>query len=283
MWGQIDVIPLMFFVWAFYFLAINKLIYSVIFLCFGLLTKQTVLLILPFYVLALLIKIRYKWHVLLPLFLIAYIVFVLAFWFFQTNLLMKLLPFVSYINIALGFGSEMLSFHAHNFWYLVSNPYSKDTNLLFGFVSLRVLSILVVGLLFGLTMIKSLGPKKNLINIFVNLSIFSLLATFFLTRMHERHLVIALPFILIWIVFYSRFYWLYVFESIYLWLNLYAAWPVPSSLFLANLFNNKIFVKVLVVIQLFVFVQIIKIWLFGFDKKKALDFIDKLAFGKKQN
>ena len=60
LWGQVDVIPLAFIVWSFYFLSKSSYRFSVFLMSLALLSKQTVVLAVPFYLLFFINKLSAK-------------------------------------------------------------------------------------------------------------------------------------------------------------------------------------------------------------------------------
>lgn len=265
LWGQIDVIPLTLTVWSFYFLFIKSHRLSILFLALALLTKQTVALAIPFYGLYFLKDL--SWKKTADSAAIIYLAFVAAFLPFQKTLADMVFPFMSYLKIASGFGSDILSMHAHNFWMMAGQYQAKDTQILFSTFSFRSISQLVVGIFFIFIISKLWRHRKNLPQIISALAIFSLLSFMFLTRMHERHLVVALPFILLASITDFRFLWLFVFESLYLLINMYAAWPIPKMEFLSIAVNSRPVVNVLVVMQITVMTYFFFHWLGSIHQK----------------
>lgn len=259
LWGQIDTVPLAFITWSFYYLLKKSNKTSVLLFSVALLTKQTVTLITPFYALFYLRGLTKK--KLFEAMFIVYLTFIALFFPFEKSFLDKVFPFVNYLKIALAFGGEMLSLHAYNLWQVVGGYSIKDSQIVFLGLSAKTLSQLIV--LGGLTLliINIFNKKNNFINMIVGCSLFSLITFIFLTRMHERHLVVAIPFLLMASLFSFRFYWLFIFESLYLLINMYAAWPIPRIESLATLTNNGVFIDVIVFMQIFLLGYFLFFWI----------------------
>lgn len=242
LWGQVDVFPFVFVVWSFYLASRKSYNWSVFLMALALLTKQTVVLALPFYAVYLFDAFSprriAKWMT------ISYLTFVALFFPFQKTILDKLFPFMTYLKMVGSFASDKVSVHAHNFWQILY-PNMRDKEV-------RLLSQLIV---FGFMtyIIMRIWKKRNdLRYILSGFGLFSMYSFMFMTRMHERHLLVAIPFMLLSVLLDFKLYWIFVFESIYLLLNMYAAWPVPYMEFLAKGINNQPVVNVVIIIQLVV-------------------------------
>lgn len=240
MWGQVDVLPFAFIIWSFYFLVKKLTVVSVLFMTTALLAKQTGILVLPFYLLVLLNNIDFKrlWQSAVA----GYLVFIAFFWPFQKTMPEKLFPFSSYLKIASKFGSDMTTMHAHNLWGAIA-PSMKDHNF-------RLVSQLVVGAFLIFVLTKTWGQRKNLPRVFASFAVFGFFSFMFMTRMHERHLFVIIPFFLLASVVDFKFYWLFIFGSLYLFVNMYAAWPVPRIGALAYALNYQPVVVAIVVVGL---------------------------------
>lgn len=251
LWGQVDVLPFAFVVWSFYAASRKSYNLSVFLMAIALLFKQTAVLAVPFYALYLFDRLSIKrvitWSA------IVYATFVVAFWPFGKSMGEKLFPFLSYLKIVSSFASDKVSMHAHNFWQMVY-PNMKDYGV-------RTLSQVLVFAFLAHVIYRIWEKRKDLSQVMTGLGLFSLFSFMFMTRMHERHLLAAIPFLLIAMVVDFKFYWIFVFESLYLLVNMYAAWPIPYSKFLAESLNNYWVVSAITVVQIGVMGWAVSRWL----------------------
>lgn len=240
LWGQVDVLPLAFIVWSFYFLFKKSYRTSVFLLCLALLTKQTAILAVPFYLLFFINKLTMRKVV--ESLVIIYLTFVIIYLPFQKTLFDKIFPFVTYSKTALLFSSNKVSMHAYNFWQMIS-PGTNDNNV-------RLAAQIIVGSFLFFIIYRLWRKKHEMDKVITGFSVFALFSFMFLTRMHERHLAVVIPFFLIASVLNFRFYWIFVFETIYFLINMYAAWPIPQIEFLRITFNSQTMVNILIIMQL---------------------------------
>ncbi len=219
-WGQIEPIPVVFLLLAYYFLK-NKKRYYLSHLSFviAVLVKQTALWLTPLFLLVWWKEGGYK--KLLSGLLLQLIVFILVYLPFTT----PLGAISSYLS-TLGGSSNHLTDQAFNLWYFIFGWASRpDTILLLG-LSVRFWSIILVALSFiGLGYI--FFRKYQLSRLGDYLFSFSLFAFFFQTRVHDRHLAPALPFLLVSSLADQILIPLYLFLSAFHFLNLYLALRLP--------------------------------------------------------
>jgi len=240
LWGQIDIIPFIFVILSFCFLEKNRAVLSMILITISLLIKQTSILVVPFYLIYLVKKVPIKKIV--PGMLFSYMVLVASFWPFETETIKKFFPIDRFFRIQLAFGSDYVSMHAHNFWQMVM-PGAKD-------MAVRHVSLIFVGMFLCYLLFLIAKKGATIKTVIVSFAVFSIFSFMFLTRMHERHLTAAIPFLFLASAFEKRFYPIFVFESLYLLTNMYAAWPIPRIDFLYSALNNQTVVSILVLLQL---------------------------------
>lgn len=257
LWGQVDVIPLAFLVWSFYFLFKKSHKVSVLLLSFALLTKQTVALAIPFYLLFFINKISVR--KVIESSIIIYLTFTAFYFPFQKTIFEKLFPFISYIKTATMFASNKVSMHAYNFWQMAA-PGANDNGV-------RLPAQIFVGAFLIFTLLKIWEKRQDMAQVIVGLSVFSLFSFMFLTRMHERHLAIVLPFFLLASVVDIRFYWIFIFETIYFLVNLYAAWPILGIDTIRVVLNAQTTVNLLIIIQFGVLLLSIIFWTKSLKRK----------------
>ncbi len=250
LWGQVDVIPLAFIVWSFYFLSKSSYRFSVFLMSLALLSKQTVVLAVPFYLLFFVNKLSVKKIV--ESLMIGYLTFIAVYFPFQKTIFEKFFPFISYIKTATMFASNKVSMHAYNFWQMIM-PGANDNNV-------RSVAQIFVGAFLFFVIYKTWKKRENITQVIAGSAVFSLFSFMFLTRMHERHLAIVLPLFLIASVLDFKFYWIFIFETIYFLINMYAAWPILGIDFLRITLNSPAIVNALVIFQLGVLILTVILW-----------------------
>ena len=253
LWGQIDVIPLLFIVFSFYFLFFSKrhLLSNVIF-TLAILIKPTVLVFLPFYILFFIKKNNVK--NIIYAFIIANIIFWISF-----------LPFIKLHDIFTPYSifidkiltKQSLPFvtnGAFNFWILITYfegikdiaPFVFGISYrIWGYILVAVFWLLVTGYLLKN---KKITPE----NIFLALALFGLGAFLFLTKMHDRYLMLPLPFLLLASVKYRKLLPWFLYLSLISFLNMYHSWPVPRIEPLFQVINHPFSVKIISMGNLFV-------------------------------
>lgn len=258
LWGQVDIVPLAFIVWSFYFLFKKSYRISVFLLSLALLSKQTVALVIPFYLLFFINKLTVKR--IFESLIIVYLTFVTIYFPFQKTFFDKLFPFFSYLKVALLFSSNKVSMHAYNFWQMMA-PGANDNGV-------RLIAQIIVGAFLSLVLYRLWKNRNDMKQVISGLSVFALFSFIFLTRMHERHLAIVLPFFLIASVLDFRFYWIFIFETIYFLINMYAAWPILGIDFLRITLNAQPVVNILIITQLAILFLTIISWAKTLKNKK---------------
>lgn len=234
LWGQIDSIPLLFVLWAFYILFYTKksLLSGVLF-AISLLIKPTSLLFLPVYIFALWKRTGSK--TILKISLLSIILFYLCFAPFHDWSNPLTYPVDTYFAKILEAQSlKFVTNGAFNFWGVftpLENP--VDTSLFLFGLPFRywgygaVLSFL---LLFIKKMWRSNKPEQFLLMSFF----FSMTAFLFLTRMHERYALLPLPFLLLASTKYKTLQKSFYILSFIAFFNHYINWTVPMIPFITN-------------------------------------------------
>ncbi len=275
-WGQIDVVPIFFVMWAFYRLYHPELdsgsrtdwipgqakndnysyLQSSILFTIALLIKQTVIVFLPLYLL--LTWKKSGWRKMLfsfiPAIIIMYIIFLP---FYRSGNLLLFAPVTFWDKITAGFGSVYLTAHAFNFWGLITGfghipdgPWRYISLSFVGFTSATVLYL-----------VYKRGFKKTDIvwaGFLIPWTVF-----LFATRMHERHLMLTLPFLLIAAIQphfakssrgkqfnNTSMVAIFVFISLFHFLNLYSGWWSPPIPILITIFSPDIIIKFLITITI---------------------------------
>jgi len=185
-WGQIESIPIFFILLSLYIFKKNYYL-SHIFFTLALLSKQTALWLLPIF---LVLWLRNKpLKTFLKGILLQLLTFILIYLPFTLN---PTEPFKLYFQTLKG-SSTLVSDAAWNVWHYFLPVGTVDSALLLG-ISIRFWSILLLLLSFGIVVSKFFKEKLTL---FQSLFFLSLVAFFFQTRVHERHLFPALVFFLL--------------------------------------------------------------------------------------
>jgi len=253
-WGQIESVPLFFILTSFYCLFFKESWRSVIILTLAILTKQTVIIFLPLFAFIYYQKYGFKRSLRgVFLFLLIFCLFFLPFCQKEGWLTF---PFLTYWNkIQTGSGSNYVTDHAFNFWALTTGlgkisdgkpfwlglSYSIWGNLLFG-------SILII--IFTRLLIRRKVKTRDYL---FAAALIPFAAFLFLTRMHERYLETALPFLLL-LNGKKRFYlFSFLFISFFYLVNLYHNWWFPNSLILKNILSNLVVIRGLIILLISVF------------------------------
>lgn len=264
-WGQIDSVPLCFLFGSLYYLLFKKKLFHSIFLfTIAVLSKQTIIIFAPLYALTMFNKIDIRKT---PTILItSAIVFFAIFMPFSNNGNIIIFPFMTFIEkILTSFGSEYLTAHALNFWALVKGLNRiPDLSITWLKISVRYWSLLFVGSMSIIILVKLHQRKYNLHDLFTAGYLIGTTVFLFSTRMHERHLLIMLPFLLISSAYNQNVYKAFVFMSIFHFLNLYHGWwsPHPPEI-LIRLFDSLPIVNSLIIITICIYSYL----LIGYIKK----------------
>jgi len=222
-WGQIESIPIFFLLVSLYFIVrIRRPFLSTIFMVLALLTKQSAIIFIPLFGLVFLA--HFKWTTVLKSVGLALLFFWLSFLpFFQAGSLL-VFPFVTYWDkIQTGSGSTYVVDHAFNFWALVTGI-GKISDSQSAWADLSYNSW---GLLFFTAAMIFILVKFKSTKIFAAAALSNMSAFFFLTRMHERYLAPALVFLLLWASSRRVLLPVFVFLSLFHFLNLYHNWWAP--------------------------------------------------------
>ncbi len=276
-WGQIEAIPLFFVLLAFYLLLYSKkFILATIFLALGLLTKQTSIVFVPIFVAAFLARhdllkavkalsaaVLIFWLTFVPFYTQSSYAYTQSSYAYKVGNLF-LFPFLTYWNkIQLGAVSDFVTDHAFNFWALVAglDKISDSKIFLLGlpyvFWGYTLFGVVLAVVLF--TMIKNKAqPEKVLFAA----GLVAFVAFLFLTRIHERHLEQALPFILLAGLKDKKILGVFLGVSLFHFLNLYHNWWAPRFPFLVDVLSTTVVINTLIILAigsfLFLFVQYLR-------------------------
>jgi Gpi18-like mannosyltransferase len=231
LWGQVDIVPLFFLLSALYIYFYQKkyLLFILPLVTVGLLCKQTIIIFLPLlgYLLLKKDKVNFAKGSLLSLviFILSFIPFAIQ----SKNLFFY--GFATYFQkVVFSSSTQYVTSYAFNLWTLLTNVYNVVDSQKFLFLSFRTLGIIIFSL-FYLQAFWVLKQKQNLQHVLYAFFLVGASAFFFLTRMHERHLFQALPFLLILGFRNSKAKKLFIVLSFLHFLNLYYVWNPWRQIF----------------------------------------------------
>ncbi len=245
-WGQIDAVPIFFALLSFYLLFFTKhSILSALTFTLGILVKPTIFLYLPIYVIYLVWK-----HKLIDS-LKALGTSLLVFWlvflpFYQSGNIL-LYPFTTYYkSILLTQSIPFATNGAFNFWLLLTQFKGiKDTTVFLLGMSYRVWGYILTGAIFTLLASHAIKKKERATAFLCATFLLSLAGFLFLTKMHERYLMLPLPFLLLLSLKQKVYLRGFILLSIIGFLNLYHSWPVPRSEILIQLLDTPVIYSLL--------------------------------------
>lgn len=229
LWGQIDSIPIFFALVSLYLLLFNKrYLLSFIFFTFGLLVKPTVLIYLPIYIF-ILIKNKGFAYSIKTLF-ISNLVFWFSFLPFYKEGSIFLYPYLTYFKkIILAQSLPFTTNGAYNFWALVTLfNQVKDTDVFLFNLSFRVWGYLLTSASFLIIYFLYLKSNMKNQNIIYGIFLGAYASFLFLTKMHERYLMLPLVILALVCIFKKEFWKWFVVLSFLSLLNLYNSWPRPQ-------------------------------------------------------
>lgn len=228
LWGQVDVLPMMFFLWSVYVLLYKpQKIRSGVLFAAALLTKQTAVIYIPIYLFLVLKTIKPKESIKLFGVIIG-LVWISFLPFYQTGNLL-LFPFKIYLEkILFVSGIPFISNHAFNFWALVSQWHDiPDTRMFFGF-QYKVWGYVIAGILLIVIFIKFIKSSVSLEKILFISLLWDFTVFQFFTRMHERHFIPVLILLIPLIWKNKKVAYLFCFLCFFHMVNLYHNWSVPG-------------------------------------------------------
>jgi len=298
-WGQTDSIPLFFLLVSFYILIYQKkFLTSAILFTLGLLSKQTIIIFTPFYLIVLFHlsnlsrhserseessdppaggerKLRFgmsnvpsldfsvtsflrndSLRSFIIVSLVTFIIFWLFFLPFYQNGNPLLFPLITYLNkIILVSGLPFTSNHAFNFWYLLTGSRTTLASSKFILnISYEVWGLLITGVISALILLKAVRNNFHLKHILYTGFLIPLTSFLFLTKMHERHLILVLPFLLLAATprhpdpakggrRISFLLISYLFISLFNFFNMYHDWWSPPLPFLQQVLSSSFVTK----------------------------------------
>src|SRR3990167_1777158 len=293
-WGQTDSIPLFFIMSSFYALLYSKkFLLSGVLFTLGLLSKQIIVIFIPLFFILLFHLSRMK--IFFKTITVSLIVFWLFFLPFYQSGNLILFPLTTYLNkIILVSGLPFTSNHAFNFWYLLTGSRTTLASSKFilnisyeiwgyfitGIITLITLYVLMSSLRKPRLTWRKQGSRKildsrlhgnnNIQNIFYIGFLIPFTSFIFLTKMHERHLILTLPFLLI-ATYNNKFLLIsYLFISLFNFLNAYHNWWSPPLPFLQRLLSSSFVINSLTLLLIgFFFILFINYFKENFLREKS--------------
>ena len=255
-WGQIEAIPLFFTLWAFYLLLYSpRFIAASVIFTLALLAKQSSIIFIPIFALVFLMRFGVVRGV--KAVGVLFILFWAAFLPFFKSGNIFLFPFTTYLDkIQTGSGSDYIVDHAFNLWaYVLGLGKVSDSTSIFLGISYQVFGYLLFSLILCVLLYTIYKRKACDIDVISVCCLTAFAAFLFLTRMHERYLEPALPFLLIVALNRRRLLWIFLAVSVFYFSNLYHNWWAPRVDWLVSTLSSKSVVDtmILVVLGLFVF------------------------------
>lgn len=241
-WGQIDVIPITLAIVAFY-LALKTQLSSLSLLMFslGLLVKPTTLIYLPIYLLFLIKNFGFVKTV-KAAFLVN-LLFWLSFLPFYQSGNFWLFPYSVFLNKILATQSiQYVNNSALNTWLLLPKiAVLKDTVGAWLGLTFRHWGYLITVGFFGLVLVRLRRQKLTSLAAFWTLYLTSFAAFLFLTRMHERYILLVWPLLTILVLKDRKLWPAYLTFNLIGFLNIYKSFSVPRVEMVMQLFESALF------------------------------------------
>ena len=257
-WGQIDAIPLLLILYSIYFLIFSKkYIISGLLFTSAILFKPTVLLFIPIYLIYFVKK--YGLNKFLKSLTFSIILFWFSFFPFFNKGNLFAFPYTTYLNrVLLGQDLTLTTNSAYNFWAVVTgfNNIQESAKFIFNFSYQQIGLLIAFGFILFISFI-FLNKKSNLKN-FLYAIILSVYSSFlFLTKMHERYLLLLLPFICLLAIIEKKYLKIFFIFTIISFLNLYHSWPVPRIDPLLTFLSNPYIVSIISILNITIFLKLL--------------------------
>ncbi|QQS44083.1 hypothetical protein IPM65_00555 [Candidatus Roizmanbacteria bacterium] len=277
-WGQIDTVPLMFFMAALLVLTQKKYFLSMLFVVASLFIKLSLLPLIPMYGLLLLIRVPFQKIVLYSLIILGVVLVAILPISSQSHI--WLLEFLSKNSTNV---LDNITANAYNFWWLVIAPkllvpaVTVGEKFLFltlsqwGYLLYTIFMIPLAWLIWMKRHSKELSAEF-LTGIF---SVVAIIYFLFLPSMHERYLITLFPLMAAYVGFKKEYLKLFLLLSVVYTTNIVSVWQyrVPEAEIRSNpILTNQIFSWVLSVIVtmsgLYFYSRFIKESLSKYNKRK---------------
>ncbi len=224
-WGQMDSVYSLFVISSLVMLLARKYEFSAIFLSIGLLTKPQSVILLPFFLYMLLKEKR--WQRFLSCGLLSLLtIFVITLPFSHGNPITFL--FTVYQKAYTVY--PYTSINAYNFWAVASGhgQFWQPDNREFLFLSLRNWGMIMF-IFFALFVLWRFHKKFSEGNLILSIFLLSFGFFFFMTRMHERYIFLALPVLSLGLPYLPRLGWIYAALSVTFLATLAYILPILNS------------------------------------------------------
>lgn len=265
-WGQIDSIPLFFLLSSLYLGMFTKqTILSILIIVISLLIKPNTIIYLPVYTYVLIIK-NHSWKSIFLGGTVSLLLFYISFIPFNSNPGNILSPFILYWKYILDAQSlSLVSNGAFNFWVLILlHSDIVDSTLVGQLLSYKIVGyFLFIGNL-SLSFYYIMKDKNVNNGIIYGFFFTSLTAFLFLTRMHERYVILLLPFLVLMVIQNKKLWPWFIVLTVAGFLNMYNSWPVPTIPGLKPLLENQIVYKFIAVAFIICFIG--NLILYRFEK-----------------
>ncbi len=237
-WGQIESLPILLIVLGLYLFYNDKKLLSAVSFLGAILAKQSSIIFLP--ILGLMFLKASSFRVTLKSVLVSLILFWVSFLPFFGSGNIFTFPVTTYIEkIRSGSGSDYVTDHAFNLWAVLTGLGKiSDTLPFWGGIAYHWwgLAFMIIALL----LIFIPWTKKTITQpqVFASLTLVSMSAFLFLTRMHGRYLQPAVAFLLLYCVYRKKLLPIFVYVSVFYFLNLYHNWWAPRIPSLVDFISN---------------------------------------------
>lgn len=232
-WGQIDLLPLVFLFPALYFLVEKKWVLSTIFISLMLLSKQTSLV---FYFIYLCLAFK-TWGLKKTIFS-GVTTFLIMYLFYIPFLGINPLEMVSLYRANFEYVAKVTQINAINFWGYIYDFNAVSDDKLFNSITFNNWGYILFGIFYFPLLLYILKIKKTLeknILYYKILFILFLTSMFYyltLTRMHERYIIPAVVFAIFLSIVKTYHIFNLIFISLFSFLNLYRGLQMPDIKFL---------------------------------------------------
>ncbi len=259
LWGQIDGLPILFTLVATYLLIYSKRpLLSVFTMMSAILIKPQALIFLPVYILLIYKNFQLQERFLLSLFAIS--IFFLSFVPFYKSGNFLSFPFDKYYHDILQAQSlSSVSNAAYTAWTI--NPYllhTQDSTQIIFTLTYQIIGLIITGVLSLFILKRMLTKKLDAKNILFSMSLMAYTAFLFMTRMHERYLLLMVPFLLVPALKNKTLFKLWIILSIVSFINLYKSFAVPGIAGGQEFLSSNPIVIIFSIINIAVYILLMK-------------------------
>lgn len=256
-WGQVEALPIMFLILGLYLFYKNKLLLSSLSFIGALISKQSSIIFIP--IIALMFF-RAKNIKDIGKYVVASLaLFWISFMPFLGTENPATFPITTYIEkIRSGSGSDYVTDHAFNLWALLTGLGKiSDTLPFWGGVAYHWWGLSFFSVALILIFIPLFRKHVDRQHFFASFSLISFAAFLFLTRMHGRYLQPALAFLLLYCIERKKLLSVFIYLSIFYFLNLYHNWWAPRIPSLVDFISNEMTINLFIIGALFSFVIVL--------------------------